>query len=165
MRRLTLLRHAKSSWKNTELADIDRPLNNRGRRDASTMGAFCAGRIPPPEIVLISPAKRVSETIELFFEAWRAATPRFVRVNDLYQAGMIDWIDTIKSYSGDARHLLACGHQPGLGEFAAWLCKETLGELPTATVISILLIDGQLGEDAGNLEFIGKPREISESGS
>lgn len=161
VRRLTLLRHAKSSWKDTELADIDRPLNKRGRRDAKIMGAACAGRMTPPEIALISPAKRVDETIELFFEAWMVAKPTIIKVDELYQAGMADWIKTVKSYSGEARHLLACGHQPSLGDFAAWLCKEAIGELPTATAISILFLDGQLDENTGNLDFVVRPKEVS----
>jgi len=164
MRRLTLLRHAKSSWKNTELADIDRPLNDRGRRDAKTMGADCFGRMPPPEIALVSPAKRVDETIKLFFAAWEEAAPTIIRVNELYQAGMNDWADIVKAHRGDAEHVLACGHQPGIGEFAAWLCKGAIGELPTAAVVSILLPDGQLDENTGSLNFVRRPREVSEPG-
>lgn len=163
MRRLTLLRHSKSSWKNAELADIDRPLNNRGRRDAKTMGADCAERIPPPEIALVSPARRVRETIELFFGAWTAATPAIIGVDEIYQAGVGDWIKIIRTtYAADTKHLLACGHQPGLGEFVDWLCKEAIGELPTSTVISILLLDEQLGKRSGKLDFVRRPREIFE---
>jgi len=161
VKRLTLLRHAKSSWKNTELADIDRPLNSRGRSDAKIIGAACAGRMPLPEIALVSPARRVSETIELFFEAWTTATPKIVRVNELYRADMADWINAVKTYRDDASHLLACGHQPELGEFAAWFCKETIGELPTATAISILFPGEQLDENIGNLDFVLRPREIA----
>jgi len=164
MRRLTLLRHAKSSWENTELADMDKPLNDRGRRDAEIMGADCLGRMSPPEIALVSPARRVDETIELFFAAWRGSAPTIIRINGLYQAGVNDWVDIVKTYRGDARHLLACGHQPGIGEFANWLCRGTIGELPTAAVISILLPDDQLGESAGSLDFVRRPKEVLEPG-
>lgn len=162
MRRLTLLRHAKSSWRDAELADIDRPLNGRGRRDAKAMGADCSRRVPPPAIALISPARRVCETIELFFGAWRAATPAIIKLDELYQAGKGDWISIVKTYKADAKHLLACGHQPGLGEFAAWLCKEAIGELPTTAVVSILLFDEQLGKNSGKLDFVRRPRELPE---
>jgi len=158
---LTLLRHAKSSWKNTELADIDRPLSGRGRRDAKIMGAACARHMPPPEIVLASPARRVCETIELFFEAWTEAMPAIIKVNGLYRAGLADWINTVKTHRGDSRHLLACGHQPDLGEFAAWLCRKSIGKLPTATAISILFPGEQLDENSGDLDFVGRPREVS----
>jgi len=163
VRRLTLLRHAKSSWKNTELADIDRPLNDRGRRDAKTMGADCIGRMPPPEMAIISPAIRVGETIELFFGTWTEAIPTIIRVDELYQAEIKDWVRAVETYRDDVKHLLACGHQPGIGEFAAWLCKESIGELPTAAVVSILLPYEELGENTGSLDFVRRPREVSAS--
>ncbi|HHB76413.1 MAG TPA: hypothetical protein ENK84_07700, partial [Desulfobulbus sp.] len=58
MKQLLLCRHAKSSWKNSELADFDRPLNKRGGRDAPVMGARLASRGMIPGVLLTSPAKR-----------------------------------------------------------------------------------------------------------
>ena len=116
MTRLTLLRHAKSSWEHSDLRDIDRPLNSRGRRDATLMGLVCEEQLPPPDFVLVSPALRTRETIEFFFEAWITAKPEIVVENELYLAGQGDWVQVLSENASRADHILACSkpvHCPG----------------------------------------------------
>lgn len=69
MKRLTLVRHAKSSWKDPSLDDFDRPLNQRGERDAPVMGRRLKARGARPSLILTSPAKRAKRTARLIAEA------------------------------------------------------------------------------------------------
>ena len=159
MTRLTLLRHAKSVWDSPDQQDIDRTLNDRGRREATLMGLVCAERLPPPDLVLVSPAVRARETVELFFEAWRDAKPQILVAETLYLAGHEDWITVLEENTGNTGHILVCSHQPGLGEFASWLCREFDGNVSPAAVISLLLESGKLERDSAVLDFTGKPKD------
>ncbi|MEO1252939.1 MAG: histidine phosphatase family protein, partial [Pseudomonadota bacterium] len=67
-KRLILLRHAKSSWADRTQSDFDRPLNDRGRRDAPAMGRFIIDNALAPEIIFCSPSKRTLETLALLQE-------------------------------------------------------------------------------------------------
>ncbi len=162
MKRLTLLRHAKSSWNNPDQTDIARPLNDRGWRDAPLMGQVCSEKIPAPDLILVSPAQRTRETIESFLEGWGLKGVR-VDVDDrLYLAGIEDWYDVISERSADANHILGCAHQPGVGDFAYWLDNTYSMDVPTSAVISFSISGGELDRNCGELEFYGIPREYRE---
>ncbi|MCK5736057.1 MAG: histidine phosphatase family protein [Spirochaetaceae bacterium] len=153
MTRITLLRHAKSTWDHADQQDIDRTLNAQGRREAALMGLVCAERLPPPDLVLVSPAQRTRETIELFFESWTAVKPKIDVVEALYLAGPDDWQAILEERGTDVNHILVCSHQPGLGDFASRICRDFNSKVPPATVISIL-------PDSGKLDFTGSPEDF-----
>ena len=69
MRTLYLLRHAKSSWKETNLADFDRPLSGRGRKASEAVGSFLKDEEVNLDLVVSSPAVRARQTIELVLRA------------------------------------------------------------------------------------------------
>ena len=151
--RLTLLRHAKSSWDNELLPDKARPLNARGRRDAPRMGAIAAIKIPPPYIVLASTAVRVRETIELFLGNWPNADPEIVFDEGIYLADQITLYNKVMKYSVD--HVLLCAHQPGIGNLAAWLCPGTSSDMSTTEIRSIIL-----DKTMNTLDFNKCPKDI-----
>jgi len=160
MTRLTLMRHAKSSWDRPDLRDIERPLNARGNRDATLMGLVCAERLPSPDLVLVSPAVRTRETIDLFFEAWISADPDVLVEEDLYLADRGDWLLVLSENAARTNHILACSHQPGVGDIARWLCRDFDADVPTATIISIVLETDELDQSSGKLDFIGSPKDF-----
>ena len=80
MKLLSLVRHAKSSWKDPDLSDFDRPLNKRGERDAPRMGRRFASVEPPPDLLLASPARRAARTAQVIAEA--RVLPARLRVAD-----------------------------------------------------------------------------------
>lgn len=160
MTRLTLMRHAKSSWDHPGLGDIQRPLNGRGQSDATLMGLVCSEKMPSPDLVLISPATRTRETMELFFEAWISSNPVMSIEEDLYLAGLRDWLAVLSEHADRADHIMACSHQPGTGEFARWLCPEFDGGMSTATVLSITFKSGELTKNSGHLDFEGRPKDF-----
>lgn len=116
MRRLMLLRHAKSNWP-TGVADRDRPLAARGREAAPMMGRYLADELLLPDLVLISPARRTVETWELVAPMLpeKPATQYEPRI---YEAKTDRLLEVVQEIEGDVRTVLMIGHNPGLAELA-----------------------------------------------
>lgn len=120
MRTLYLLRHAKSSWDEADLADHERTLNARGRKAATRMGRHLREAGPEPDLALCSTAVRARETLERLLEA--LGRPVDVQLErGLYGAGADRLAERIAAAPADAGALLVVAHNPGLGELAARL--------------------------------------------
>ena len=132
---LFLLRHAKSSWKDAELNDQERPLNGRGRRAASAMGRLMKDAELVPDRVLCSSAQRTRETAALFFADWTDSPPLVFR-DDLYHAAPVQIEGILNSIDNSIESLMIIGHNPGLEEF---LTKHTGSEInmPTAALAQV----------------------------
>ena len=116
MRRLMLLRHAKSDW-TTHLRDIDRPLNARGRDAAARIGAYMAASDLVPDLALVSSAARARETWALLSGCLH--TMPAVRFDArIYEAAPQTIFSVIKEAPASARALLVIGHNPGLQSLA-----------------------------------------------
>ena len=119
MRRLILLRHAKSDWP-AGTQDIARPLAKRGRAAAPAMGAYLAAEHLIPDRVLVSPALRARETWELVAphlpaDVAVASEPR------IYEAPVDRLLEVVREAPDSARSLMLVGHNPGFEELAARL--------------------------------------------
>jgi phosphohistidine phosphatase len=138
MKRLLLVRHAKSSWKDERLADIERPLNGRGRHDAPAMAARLAARGLHPSVILSSPAERAKATAETLAGAL-GYPPERIRIEpDLYlaDAGTLARIAARLDDTWDDVVLVA--HNPGLTDFANRLLPSlALGNLPTTGIVAV----------------------------
>ncbi len=119
MRRLMLLRHAKSHWP-TGVADRDRPLAARGREAAPVMGRYLADELLLPDLVLISPAKRTAETWEMVAPMLPEKPPTQYEPR-IYEAKVERLLDVVQDIEGNVRTLLLIGHNPGFEELAALL--------------------------------------------
>jgi phosphohistidine phosphatase len=121
MRRLMLLRHAKTENDAPSGRDQDRRLDNRGRHDAADIGGWI-GRHPPfPDVVLVSHAIRAHQTWEIAWEAMRdpVPEPRVELVPELYGADPAQLLQIIREASvADPQRLLLVGHNPGMHELA-----------------------------------------------
>jgi phosphohistidine phosphatase len=121
MRRLLLLRHAKTEHDAPSGRDRDRRLDNRGRSDAAEIGGWI-GRHPPfPDSVMVSPATRSHQTWEIVWEAMkdRAPLPQVELVPELYGADPSQLLQTIRAASAsDPQRLMVVGHNPGMHELA-----------------------------------------------
>ena len=113
-RRLMLMRHAKSSWKSQVPTDHERPLNERGRRDAARVGKRLAKLGWVPDFVVSSDSRRTEETWERIQKSFPDARFRFTRV--LYAGGPSELRSEVARLSGDVRTVLALGHNPGWEE-------------------------------------------------
>jgi phosphohistidine phosphatase len=169
MRRLLLLRHAKTERAEPGERDRDRKLMARGRIDAPIIGAYMARHRLIPDLALVSPATRALETWQLVATAL-GKTLRMVEDERIYNAGTDGLGDLIRE-TDDARALLVVGHNPGLHDLARQLigsgdveARESLNEkLPTSGLVVIdLAFDdwSKLHDGAGRLERFVSPRLI-----
>jgi phosphohistidine phosphatase len=111
MPRLLLLRHAKSSWAEPGMADIDRPLAPRGQRTAALMGKAMAERGFLPDLILCSPTRRTRETLAALKPHLGKKTPVAI-ADDLYETRSKDYRDAIAASGKNADSLLVIGHNP-----------------------------------------------------
>ena len=172
MRRLLLLRHAKTERPEPGERDRDRRLTKRGREDAPLIGAYMARHGLVPDLALVSPATRAEETWALVAKALPTA-PKVVEEEGIYNAGRDKLIGIIRK-ARDARVLLVVGHNPGLHELAVSLiasgdveARERVNEkLPTSGLVVIdLPFDdwSRLHPNAGRIERFVSPRLIEEA--
>ena len=128
MRTIHLLRHAKSDWPADTPEDFDRPLSDKGRREASLIGAQLAARAVPPALVLCSAAKRTIQTWDIIGPLLDGVTrgvtrggTRFELREDLYLASCEALLAAIRSAPDGADSLMLIGHNPGLHGLAVSL--------------------------------------------
>src|SRR5215510_7052857 len=117
MRRLMLLRHAKTETDAPSGQDHDRRLDNRGRRDAAEMGHWIAANPPFPDLVLVSPAVRAHQTWDIAWEAMqdRVRQPEIEFLPELYGAEPAQLLRSIRRASAhDPKRLMVVGHNPGM---------------------------------------------------
>jgi phosphohistidine phosphatase len=135
MKTLLVLRHAKSSWRETELADHDRPLNKRGKRDAPRMGELLRAEGLLPDLILTSSAKRALTTAELVAEA-SGYDGEIQESRDLYAAGPDEFIEALCALPNGFNSVLVVGHNPGLEELLEVLTEEAPA-MPTAALAQV----------------------------
>jgi phosphohistidine phosphatase len=165
-RRLILMRHAKSSWADPGQADHDRPLNERGRRDAPRVGRWLRETGHAPEAALVSDARRTRETWAGVAEGLGAA-PNPVWEPALYHAGPEAMLRALRAAPA-VGSVLMLGHQPGIGAFAAALlaappADAEFAKYPTAAV-SIIDFDAadwaSIGWGSGRLAAFVTPKAL-----
>lgn len=124
MRKLLLLRHAKSSWDATGLDDHERPLNKRGVRDAPVMGAYIAKHDLNPDLVLCSDAVRTRATLTLLLPALGAPSPAVRYEPRLYLAEPAAIVEVLHRVDPKVERCLVVGHNPGMHALALGLVGD-----------------------------------------
>ena len=138
MKRLTLVRHAKSDWGDPTLEDFERPLNARGERDAPEMARRCAAAGLKPTLIVTSPAVRALATAKAFAKALGYPARKIRHADEAYLATPGALLEVVRKLGGRSSHVMLFGHNPGISQFAALLADDdSLGELPTAAVVSL----------------------------
>ena len=137
MKTLTLVRHAKSSWKDTGLSDRERPLNKRGERDAPIMGRRAADAGLRPSQIISSPAVRAWTTAKIFAKALNYPIEFLQREDGLYLASLDNLLDVVATQDPGFNNLMLFGHNPGMTDFANYLVPGITSNLPTAGVVSV----------------------------
>ncbi len=135
MKRLILVRHAKSSWKDVALHDVDRPLSKRGKRDAPCMGEHLARQGVRPDIILASPAKRARKTAQLLAAQLANAGGHILFDPALYEAGAGLLLERVRALDETWNEVMLVGHNPGLTDFANLLTAIGIDNLPTCGVV------------------------------
>jgi phosphohistidine phosphatase len=170
MKRLLLLRHAKSAWPEG-IIDHDRPLAERGRTAAPLLGAYLRDEALTPDLVLVSSARRTQETFRLATEGY---PPPPMRLEPrIYEAHWKELLGVIAETPMAVRSLMLVGHNPGMANLALELTcvegsnREALGRLsekyPTAGLAVIEFAVGdwrQVQRDTGRLDRFVTPRQL-----
>jgi phosphohistidine phosphatase len=162
MKTLLILRHAKSSWANSRLADHDRPLDSRGKQDAPKMGRLLEKEDLTPDLIISSSAERALTTAE--FAAISAGYTAEIQVTrQLYHAGPEEFIEVLQGVSDANKQVMVVGHNPGVEE----LVEQLVGHyqrMPTAALAQIELPISrwsELDEETnGRLVNLWRPKEV-----
>jgi phosphohistidine phosphatase len=134
MRLLTIVRHAKSTWDYPELTDFERPLNERGRRDAPIMAQRLA-RVPPrPDAIVSSPANRALTTARIFAEALGLKDVDIEVNARIYDASLDTLLSVVHHLDDVDRHVMLFGHNPGFSELAHAFADCPFDEMPTCAI-------------------------------
>jgi phosphohistidine phosphatase len=168
LKRLLLLRHGKSDWNNPDQPDNERPLNGRGQRAATLMGAYLRQRGLTPDLILSSPAVRTRETAGLVLTALQARVPLQFRP-ELYLAEPKTIVEVVRGAPDPARTLLVIGHNPGMQLAALKLSAgdpagrrdEIEDKFPTAALAVIEFpLDRWTDAKAGDLVAFDSPKAL-----
>ena len=164
MKRLYLLRHAKSSWDHPGITDFERRLNSRGERDAPRMGRFLKARFAGIDRVFSSPARRARDTIAAVAAAAGYSDSGILFDDRLYVADTDSVLAIIRAFDNVWSDVMIVGHNPTITELGEGLTGETIGNVPTCGVMQIHLgaTDwSAAGADSGVLECFMTPKELT----
>jgi phosphohistidine phosphatase len=135
---LLLARHAKSSWNTEAATDFERPLNNRGLRDAPMMAERLADRALKLDTIVSSKANRALATARLLAEGLdhRQAV---VETGDIYEAPATRILQTISGFDDSWQCVMMVGHNPGMSNTCNLLCQEAHIAMPTCAIACLEL--------------------------
>lgn len=163
MKRLHILRHAKSSWDDPDLPDHERPLAPRGEKAAAKIAEHVHSAGIAPELVLCSTALRARQTLAALLPVLPGEAA--IRIEDgLYGAGVEDVLARLREVDEEVGSVLVVGHNPTLHELALALTRreDALDRFPTGALASVAFAAPwvELAAGAGELEDFAIPREL-----
>lgn len=137
MKTLLLVRHAKSDWSTPSLGDADRPLNERGKRDAPEMASRLLNRKVGIDAFISSPAKRAKKTASIFAKAYNRDKDEIIFREELYLATVDLFFDIIKLTSDEYKSIAVFSHNPGITDFANHLTNTRIDNIPTCGIFAV----------------------------
>lgn len=160
MKKLILLRHAKSSWDFPHLDDYDRPLNDRGKRDAPKMAQWLSSQANNPDLIITSGAERAKNTALAF----QAVINAPMKIDDqLYHASRSKLLNIIKQADHNINSLILVSHNPGLNDLADYLLSGFPDNIPTTGIVSLNLDIEKWSETSpknASLHFFQYPKNL-----
>lgn len=137
MKRLTLVRHAKSSWKDRSLSDFERPLNKRGKHDAPMMGERLVKLKFVPDLILSSPAKRAIKTARVIADAIGYPEKKILEKRAVYDADRTTLVQIIQALDDKLQHVMLFGHNPTFTYLANDFIEQHIENIPTCGIVCI----------------------------
>jgi len=164
MKTLILMRHAKSSWKDHNISDVDRPLKKRGKKDTQAMAKIMLEKELIPQKIMVSSAKRARRTAEILVEETKVNIAVEL-LDQLYMAEIPFYVDLIKSIPDELERVMLIGHNPGL-ESLVQMFSNQIESLPAGAmaVLSLPLKSWKdlTPETKGDLVDLYKPKHEKE---
>ncbi len=164
MKTLYMVRHAKSSWDNLSLTDHDRPLNNRGKRNAPEMGQRLKSKGILPDLLISSTAKRAKSTAKQISKKIGYSENDIEWTSDLYHANENSIVDLVRNQDDNHDTIMIFGHNPGFTDCLNLLSGAGIYNIPTCGVAVIDLDVKSWREVApgrGSLIFYDYPKKGS----
>ena len=135
MKRLILIRHSKSSWKDFSLTDFNRPLNSRGKSDGPLMASYLRNRITIVDYLHSSSSVRTFETSKYFINQIKFGKTQYD--DSLYHCSSSSLLNIIMNYSDDYQSVMVIAHNPGLTNLINNITNISLDNLPTTGLVEI----------------------------
>ncbi len=137
MKRLYLIRHAKSSWKDSSIADFDRTLNKRGKMNAPFMGRQLKEYGVKADLVISSPANRALKTATLIAREIDFPKKKIAIDDSIYEADLSALVATIKGMDDALNNVILVGHNPAFTQLAEYLTNKPIDNIPTCGVFCV----------------------------
>lgn len=134
---LTLVRHAKSSWKNDDLKDFERPLNSRGLKNAPEMGKRLLEKGYAVDRITSSPAARAIATAEIIASELGFNIKKIEKNAQIYEASLATLIDLVSCLDNNCHRVMLVGHNPGFTVLCNYLSNANIDNMPTCSVAQI----------------------------
>jgi len=161
MKRIHIIRHAKSDWAESGLKDIDRPLNERGQRNAPEMALRLASRGAKTDFILCSPARRTRDTMAFFLQEFNVSTEPIRFEPRIYEAPWRNLVVALQDYPNDSNEAFFIGHNFGVSQLVEYLTEENL-PMPTCAIATIdLYVDewSHITANCGKLVYYDYPKK------
>ncbi len=165
---LYIMRHAKSDWSGSGISDIDRPINQRGQKNAKQIGQWMQDHEYIPQGIISSPALRARQTIELVTDQLHDIDSKnIIYEKDLYLANIAALLDCIRKYKQNLNSLMLVAHNPGLEQLVHYLANKTTEVVKNKTMTTANLVIFEYTDnkcdietDEGKLKVFIKPKEL-----
>jgi phosphohistidine phosphatase len=138
MKCVFLVRHAKSDW-SVDADDFDRPLNERGKRDAPMMASRLKNRNIPIDVFVSSPAKRALRTAKIFAESLEYEKDNIILKRELYLAAPETFYSVIEKMDDKINTIALFSHNNGITEFANSLGVARIDNMPTCSIFAVTI--------------------------
>lgn len=140
MKKLILMRHAKSDWSQENLSDHERILNQRGKRDIPLMASILIQKYPNPQLILSSDSVRTTETVEGITKlGFRHGRVQFT--HNLYLASITDIQNELATVPHDVETVLVCAHNPGISDYLNAICPDNSFQMFPTLGTALVVLD------------------------
>ena len=140
MKSLYLVRHAKSDWSDHGIEDYDRPLNERGLRDAPFMAKLLKEKISSVDLIISSPAKRAFSTASYFADSFEIGSKNIIKDEKLYLSGYQSALKIIQKIKNMNNNVIIFFHNPDITELASLLSGRYIDNVPTCGIVGLKLL-------------------------
>jgi phosphohistidine phosphatase len=164
---LYIVRHAKSSWDQVALDDFERPLNDRGHRNAIMLGKLLKDHKITPDLLISSPANRAAMTARLISEQIKYSLSNIVYDPELYLATSSLLYDILRKVKNEYDQVMIVGHNPGMTALVNDLADEQVPNLPTCSIYGLRLkikTWSELTKKCGQKILYESPKKYGEGG-
>lgn len=161
MKKLFLIRHSKASREFELINDLDRPLTERGCRDAVSMSAVLKSEIELPDLILTSQSVRTWSTALIFSRTFNYESSKIIVDPRIYEASVKELLTVVNRIHEDFANILLFGHNPGLQRFICYLSGADSGHFPTSAIAGLQFNNlswEEVSQNTGELFFLKEPK-------